>query len=398
MISPMSGGAVTAEEYRDRVRALLPALRERAVRAEQLRQLPDETFADFQDAGLFRCLQPRRYGGFELDPATFYQAVMDIGAVCASSAWILGVVGVHNWHLALFPPEAQEDVWGKDTSIQVSTSLAPTGAVEPVAGGFRLRGRWSFSSGCDFCHWAVIGGAVPPSRAGEPPDVRTFLLPRRDYAIEDTWHVIGLCGTGSKDLVVDGAFVPEYRTHSYRDAFYLTNPGAAVNDGPLYRLPFGLVFPACIASPAIGVALGALDTFREQTKTRVSPRDQTRVAEDPFVQFRLAEAAAEVGAARDRVVDDFADLMRRARAGEEIPLPLRARYRWDITKAGDWGVRAVDRLFEASGGRGIFLDNPIQRAWRDVHAIRAHAGNNLEKAAAIFGRSEFGLPPTDLRF
>jgi len=199
-------------------------------------------------------------------------------------------------------------------------------------------------------------------------------------------------------VVVDDAFVPQYRTHSYRDAFYLTNPGAVVNDGPLYRLPFGLVFPACISSPAIGVALGALAAFRDQTTTRISPRDKSRVAEDPFVQFALAEAAAEVTAARDRLLGNFAEAMRLVREGAELSLTQRARYRWDTAKAADRCVRAVDRLFEASGGRGIFLDNPIQRAWRDVHAIRAHAGNNLEKAAFVFGRSEFGLPPLDLRF
>ena len=389
---------MTSETYLQRVRALLPALRERAAHAEQLRRLPDETVADFQEAGLFRCLQPKRYGGFELDPGILYQAIIEIGAVCGSSAWVLGVIGIHNWHLGLFAPEAQDDVWGKDTSIQLSTSLAPTGTVERADRGFRLRGRWSFSSGCDFCHWAVLGGIVPPLEKDAPPDARTFLVPRSDYVIDDTWYTVGLCGTGSKDLVVDNAFVPEYRTHSYRDAFYLTNPGAVVNDAPLYRLPFGLVFPACIGSPAIGVALGALAAFREQTTTRISPRDKSHVAEDPFAQFALAEAAAEVTAARDSLLANFAEAMRLVRAGSEIPLAKRARYRWDTAKATDRSVRAVDRLFEASGGRGIFLDNPIQRAWRDVHAIRAHAGNNLEKAAFVFGRSEFGLPPLDLRF
>ena len=388
---------MTPEKYLGRVRALLPALRERAPHAERLRRLPDETVADFQEAGLFRCLQPKRYGGYELDPGVLYEAVMEIGTVCGSSAWILGVIGVHNWHLGLFAPEAQDDVWGKDTSIQLSTSLAPTGTVERVDGGFRLRGRWSFSSGCDFCRWAVLGG-VAPSLEGGGPDVRTFLVPRGDYTIDDTWYTVGLCGTGSKDIVVHEAFVPEYRSHSYRDAFYLTNPGRRVNDSPLYRLPFGLVFPACIGSPAIGVALGALATFRDQTKARISPRDQSRVAEDPFAQLSLAEAEAEVTAARDRLLGNFAEAMRLVRAGSEIPLAQRARYRWDTAKATDRCVRAVDRLFEATGGRGIFLDNPIQRAWRDIHAIRAHAGNNLEKAAAVFGRSEFGLPPLDLRF
>jgi 3-hydroxy-9,10-secoandrosta-1,3,5(10)-triene-9,17-dione monooxygenase len=388
---------MTPEAYLDRVRSLLPVLRERASYAEQLRRLPDETFKDFQEAGLFRCLQPKRYGGYELDPEIFYQAIIEVGTVCGSSAWIFGVIGVHNWHLAIFPPQAQEDVWGEDSNIQLSTSLAPTGTVERVKDGFRLRGRWSFSSGCDFCQWAVLG-AVVPSKDGEAPDARVFLVPRRDYAIDDNWHVMGLCGTGSKDIVVEEAFVPEYRTHSYLDAFHLRHPGNEINDAPLYRLPFGIVFPNGIVAPAIGVALGALEAFREQSARRVNLRDQSRIVEDPFIQLRLAEAAAEVNGARDRLLGNFAEMMRLARAGEEIPLTQRARYRWDAGKAIDWSVRAVDRLFEASGGRGIFLDNPVQRAWRDVHAMRAHAGNNPERAAAVFSRSEFGLPPTDIRF
>ncbi len=389
---------MSPDEYLGRVRALLPALRERAARTEQLRRLPDETFADFQQHGLLRALQPKRYGGYELDPGVFYQAVTEVAAVCGSSGWIFGVLGVHNWHLAILPPQAQEDVWGADDSAQLSTSVAPTGTVERVAGGFRLSGRWSFSSGCDFCQWVVLGGIAPPVESGAPPDARVFLVPRADYRIEDNWHVTGLCGTGSKDIVVDAALVPEHRTHSFLDAFHLRHPGTAINDAPLYRLPFALIFRYGITSPAIGAARGALDAFREQSRRRLGPGTQSRTAEDPFIQHRLAESAAEIDATRDRMLAIFAEMMDLARAGREIPLEKRARYRWDAGKAMDWSVKATDRLFEASGGRGIFLDNPIQRAWRDVHAMRAHAGNNPDSAALVFARSELGLPPNDFRF
>jgi 3-hydroxy-9,10-secoandrosta-1,3,5(10)-triene-9,17-dione monooxygenase len=389
---------MTPEAYLDRVRALLPALRERAPDAERLRRLPDETVQDFQEAGLFRAMQPRRYGGYELDPGTFYQAAMEIGTVCGSSAWILAVVGIHNWHIGLFPLQAQEDVWHSDPTTLLSTSLAPTGTVECVDGGFRLRGRWSFSSGCDFCQWVVLGGMVPSPHAGEPPALHTFLVPRSDYTIDDNWYVMGLCGTGSKDIVVEEAFVPAYRSLSYPDMFHLRCPGTAVNTAPLYRLPFGSVFPYAIATPTVGVALGALEAFREQTKTRLSARDKASVAEDPFSQFTLSEAAAATDAAHARVQHNFAQMMHLASTGQEIPLAYRARYRWDAAKIVDWSVCAVDRLLRASSGRVVFLSNPIQRAWRDVHAMQAHVGNNLEKAAAVFGRSEFGLPPQDFRF
>ncbi len=388
---------MTPETYLERVRDLLPAVRERAADAEKLRRLPEETFADFQQAGLFRALQPKRYGGYELDPGVFYRAVCEVAAACGSTGWVLGVLGVHNWHLGIMDPRAQQDVWGEDDSVQLSTSLAPTGTVERVPGGYRVSGRWSFSSGCDHCQWVVLGGVVPPS-AGEAPDARVFLLPRHDYRIDDNWHVMGLAATGSKDIVVTDAFVPDYRTHSYRDAFALNHPGCAVNTAPLYRLPFGLVFTYGIVSPAIGAAQGALAAFREQALRRVNVRDGSRTVEDPFIQFRLAEAAAEIDAARERMLTIFAEMMRCARAGEEIPLAARARYRWDSGKAIARSVRAVDLLFEAAGGHALFLYNPIQRAWRDVHAMRAHAGNNPERASFIFGRSEFGLPPQDIRF
>jgi 3-hydroxy-9,10-secoandrosta-1,3,5(10)-triene-9,17-dione monooxygenase len=389
---------VTPEAYLDRVRDLIPAIRERVDYTEELQRLPDETFKAFQEAGLFRAVQPKCYGGYELDLATFYQAVIEVGAVCASSAWILGVVGIHNWQMALFPQQAQDDVWGEDSSIQLSTSLSPTGHVERVDTGFRLSGRWSFSSGCDFCRWVLLSGIAPPEAGDGPYEPCIFLLPRQDYRIDDNWDVIGLCGSGSKDIVVEEAVVPSYRVFSLREAFELRSPGLQVHEAPLYRLPFAVVFSHAVSTPAVGVALGALEAFREQTKTRVRSRDKTPVAEDPFMHLHLAETTAEVETWRDRVLGNLRSMMAQAEAGQALSHAQRARYRWDTAHAATASVKAVDRLFTASGGRAIFRANPLQRAWRDVHAIRAHAANDLEKIAPILGRIELDLPPEDIRF
>ena len=377
------------------VRALLPSLRERSPACESLRRVPDETIKEFHALGLLRALQPRRWGGLELDPWTFYESVMEVSSACASSGWVLGVVGVHNWQLALFPEEAQQDVWGDDASIQISSSYAPTGTVERVAGGFRVSGRWSFSSGCDYCDWVFLGGIAPGD--GAFPDMRTYLLPRSDYRIDDNWRVAGLCGTGSKDIVVDGAFVPEYRTHRFVDGFLLKSPGQALNPGPLYRLPFGCVFGSAIGVPAIGAAQGALERFSGATRGRVSALGGVKVADDVFVQTRLASAAAEIDAARESLRRDWRELVAFAEAGTGIPLAPRIRCRFDSSQAVLRGAAAVDRLFEASGGRAIFLDNPIQRTFRDVHAMRAHALNNPDKSARLLGRFELSpeSAPTD---
>ena len=385
---------MNAEQYLAQVQSLLPALRERAVECEALRRLPEETLKEFQARGLLRGLQPKRWGGLELDPWTFYEAVMQVASVCGASGWVLGVLGVHAWQLGLFAEAAQRDVWGNDGSVLISSSYAPTGKVERVAGGFRLSGRWSFSSGCDCADWVFLGGAAPTD--GPIPDMRTYLLPRSDYRIDDNWRVAGLSGTGSKDIVVEGAFVPEYRTHRFVDAFALASPGQSVNTAPLYGLPFGCVFSCAIAVPAIGAAQGALELFAKASRTRVGANGGGKVSEDAFVQARLADAASAVDAARESLRRDWRELYELAEAGQGIPLGPRVRTRFDAGNAVGRSVHAVDRLFEASGGRAIFLDNPIQRVFRDVHAMRAHAANNPDRAARLFGRFELTGDPGDL--
>ncbi|MEE2662816.1 MAG: acyl-CoA dehydrogenase family protein [Myxococcota bacterium] len=369
------------------VRDLLPGIRERAARAESERRLPEETRKAFLETGLLRALQPARFGGLEQDPLSFYEAVMEVGTACGSSAWVLGVVGVHNWQLALFDERAQHDVWRDDPTVQISSSYAPTGRVEPASGGFVLSGRWSFSSGCDHCDWVFLGGLVP---LDDGVELRTFLLPRSDYLIDDNWHVMGLRGTGSKDIVVEEAFVPEHRTHSFGDAFVGKHPGSVVNPGPIYRLPFGCVFCSAIAAPAVGVARGAVEEVIRQAEGRISTIDGSSPAQDATVVARLGEAGSEVEAAAAGIRRPWRAMSSLVGENQAIPLSLRADCRSSVVHAVEWSVRATLRVFQVAGSRAIFDDNPLQRALRDVIAIRAHAMNHLEKSGSLRAKQTLG--------
>jgi len=371
------------QELLGRVRDLKPVIAKRAAECEKLRRLPDETFRDFQEAGLFRWFQPLSFGGDEGDPLPFYQAQMEVGEVCGSSAWVLGVLGVHVWQMGLFSEAARREVWGDDRSAQISSGLAPQGKVERAPGGYRVSGQWSFSSGCDHAPWVVLGGVV--REEGKAPTNTAFLLPRQDYKIIDNWFVCGLAGTGSKDILVEDAFVPEHRA-CHR--FYELQPD---NPRPLYRLPFGCVFRSGIAAPAIGAAHGALATFTEQTRSRLAAYDKSRIADDPFAQAAIGEGAAEVHASRERFEAAWRDMWARVESGQPLPMELRRRIALNCVQSVESALRLVTRLFALSGGRAVFLDNPIQRMWRDVNAMRHHAMNNADKVTRMYGR--YNLDP-----
>src|SRR5215472_15635647 len=193
---------------------LLPMLRQRAQETEDNRDVPADSVKALTETGFFRLLQPASYGGLEADPIAFYTAVRLIASACGSTGWVASVLGVHPWQLALFPERAQEEVWGADPGTRMSSSYAPTGRAHTADGGYRLDGRWSFSSGCDHANWVLLGGIVL-DEDGKPVDFRTFLLPAADYTIDDVWDTVGLRGTGSNDIVVDDVFVPEHRSLSF---------------------------------------------------------------------------------------------------------------------------------------------------------------------------------------
>lgn len=386
---------MTPAELRARAVALQPVLAERVAEADGLRRIPDATIADFRDAGFFRMLQPARWDGLEVDPPVFFDVQTTIAAACPSSAWVLGVLAVHAWQLALFPEQAQKDVWAEDSSVLISSSYAPTGKVARVDGGFKIGGRWSFSSGCDHGQWAFLGGMVPPATPDGPPEMRTFLVPRKDYKIDDTWHVMGLKGTGSKDVVIEDAFVPEHRTHRLIDGFKRSSPGNEVNKAPLYRLPFGQVFVRSVSTTAIGIAQGALDAYRKNTASRIAASDGAKVSLDPSAQNVAAHAASTIEDLRATIHRNFGELMAQARAGEEMPLERRLKFRLDSSLAVQRSLEVVDALFTESGGRAIFTGSPLLRFFLDIHAARAHYANNPEKPSRNLGSVLLGQKNAD---
>jgi 3-hydroxy-9,10-secoandrosta-1,3,5(10)-triene-9,17-dione monooxygenase len=382
--------------FLERIDALLPTIRARAADTESLGRVPDDLVAALTEAGVFRAVQPRQWGGLEIHHASFYEGMVRIASACASTGWVSSVVGIHPWQIALFAPEAQRDVWGEDPDARASSSYAPTGSVTRVDGGFRLSGRWYFSSGVDHCGWVLLGGVDKEGEEG--PEFRSFLVPRRDFTIDqESWNVTGMRGTGSKDVVVEDAFVPAHRTHRILDVYRGTDPGFAVNDRPYYRLPWRLVFGFTIAAPAIGAAVGALDAFVALNSVRVSAYGGQAIARSPLVQHHLARALVEVESARLRMHATWTDWTARLEAGDTIPYELRTQRLYEAALAHENCAQVVYDLMGVNGGRTMRADGALQRFFRDQMAMRNHPAANLEFSGGLFAQAKLGLekPPFD---
>ncbi|MFI6215772.1 3-hydroxy-9,10-secoandrosta-1,3,5(10)-triene-9,17-dione monooxygenase oxygenase subunit [Nocardia brasiliensis] len=382
------------QEVTERVDALLPTLRERAQEAEDLRRIPDESMKALQETGFFRLLQPKQWGGHAADPVVFYDTVRKIASACGSTGWVAGIVGVHNWHLALFAQQAQEDVWGEDTEVRISSSYAPMGAGVVTDGGYLVNGAWAWSSGCDHATWAVLGG--PVIKDGKPVDFGSFLIPRDDYRIDDVWNVVGLRGTGSNTVVVKDIFVPLHRFLSFRAMSEMKSPGLEQNTDPVYKMPWGTIHPTTISTPIVGMAYGAYEAHVEHQGKRVrAAYAGEKAKDDPFAKVRIAEASSDIDAAWRQLSGNVADEYALLAAGQEVPFDLRVRARRDQVRATGRSIAAIDKLFESSGATALANGTPLQRFWRDAHAGRVHAANDPERAYLMYGTHEFGLPVTD---
>jgi len=370
-----------------RARTLIPTLAARAGKAEQDRRVPDETIADMQAAGLFRVFQPERWGGYEIDPATYFEIQLALAEGCMSTGWVYGVVGLHPWLMGLFDDRAAREVWGKDDTVLICSSLMPTGVAVAAPGGFRLSGRWKFASGCEHCGWAYLGGT--PAAGGGPGERSIFLVPRGDYAIEDTWRVSGLKATGSHDIVVKDAFVPDYRRLRWIDNFNGVGPGQAVNRSLLYRWIFGQIFFRGVSTPALGALQGMLDAFLRYGSVRVARG--ARAVDDPSVQLVVAEVAAAIDEMRTILFRNLDRLRDYAERGELPPLRDRIAYKFHSALVSERCSVLAARLFKAAGGAGLYADLPFGRVLADITAGRQHISNQYDSIGRNLGAAMLGI-------
>lgn len=363
-----------------------------AEKAEQLRRLPLENVDAILESELDLLLRPRRWGGLGADWMYMVDTVSEVGKVCGSTAWCMGFLMHHQWWLSYFPDAAQRAVYERDSRPKIATAFAPMGKVTAVPGGYRISGEWMWGSGVDYCDWAIVGGFVPGQQSADGgPRLLNYLLRPGEFTVKDTWHSVGLKGTGSNNILVDDVFVPEEHTVNMEQAREGTAPGCALDDGVLYRSSFAYQSPYGIISPMIGVARGAYEAFVAFTRGRVSTVSGASIADAAPVQTRIGEAAARIDAAYV-ILENINRILH-----EEQPVALahRLRAKRDFAFAGRLLAGAVDLLFNVAGARGLNMDNSLQRAWRDTHAIANHLVLNTDVMYQNSGRAALGLPPCD---
>jgi alkylation response protein AidB-like acyl-CoA dehydrogenase len=377
-----------------RARAIAATARERAQETEAARRVGADIIAKMREADLFRILQPKAFGGFEYGFDVFAQVEATLASGCGSTGWVFGLLASHQWLIACFSQAAQDEVWQDRTALAAGT-YAPVAQAEAVDGGYVVSGSGGFCSGCDNAQWQFLGGLIPQPHGAPQPGF--FLLRTADITIEDDWRVMGLAGTGSKRIVAKRAFVPSRRAVTFAELAEASAPGMRAHPNPLYKQSFLAVLPVTIVSPVLGMAEGALAAFLDEAQVRTTRGAVTggnrRMAELTTVQLRVAEASACIDAARLMMLRDVAEAAAMAERGEPVSLDVRLRNRRDQAFCVRLLIQAIDALFLAAGGQGLFLDHPVQRFWRDAHAAASHISLNWDAAGSMFGQYLLGLEP-----
>jgi alkylation response protein AidB-like acyl-CoA dehydrogenase len=386
----MTNAMGTAWGFRQAALDLIPQLRKRADGAERERRLPVETIANLRDLGLLRAFVPRTYGGDERALSEVLDVMTELGAGCASTAWVGSLVAIHNVAVCWLEKKGQDEIFGEGPDVVLTSSVAPTGTLIPVAGGFELLGKWGFSSGVDHASWVVLGASLKAE--GAPGEYFLCFVRASEVMMIDDWHVSGLRATGSKSLELGNVFVPNHRALLLRSVREGTAAGLRLHASPFYRLPWDSLFISAFPPAALGTAVAMLEGFREYTATRISRFSGRGFRTNSGSAMRMAAAAAEIDAARLVFRRDLVALDRLAREGRPLFPGTAERISYDVPFVIDACSRAVHRLFRGSGGRALYDGNPFQRYFRDIHAMTQHAVMDMDGAGETYGRSLFQNP------
>lgn len=370
-----------------RAEAISPVLAKNARACDTARQLVPESMRAMVEAGMFRIPQPSRTGGYELSLRTLADAVTALSQACPSSGWVLMVMGAHHWCMGSFPQAAQDEVFGGGPDGLVAGTLSWQGTAAAVDGGWRIDGRWQFCSGVDHANWVMIGCADAKTRG---PGVHV-VVPRSDIEVDDTWHVMGLQGTGSKDIVAHGVFVPAHRAVDTRALFRGVSPNAAKHPSNLYRISAEAMLSVSVTTAVLGSAKFALQQFIERTIQRKVILTGASKAEHAPTQVRLAEAAAEIQSAELLLHDVLAEFDRISATGAPFPNELRVQAKWQAAYGAELCRRAVARMFSGSGAHAVYSPSALQAAFRNINVGAQHASIDFDSSAELYGRMRLGL-------
>lgn len=372
-------------DYKSAVRSILPRIAASTHESDKLRRLSDDAANALRESGLARTITPKQFGGYELSPSVHIRACADLGNVCSAASWVLMVCVAHDYIIGRFPEECQREVYEGDADNLVAGSLAPAGVIEPVEGGWRLTGRWLFGSGCDHSPWFIFGTRLANPKPEDEYTNYHVMVPRADVVIEDTWHTLGMRGSGSKDLVVTNVFVPSHRAMPTYPTFLGLSPHAKA---PTYRLSVYSGLPAMLSGSVLGMAEAGLKAFLEATAVRFTPHGVAK-AKNPIMQKRVAESAAEIASAR-RLLEDMCDRFDALMAIDQAPMSAQERIqmRWDSAYIVELGRRAIERLYAVSGAHGLYEGNPVYRAYRDIMTACHHAVIDFDTVSGLKGQFE----------